>query len=110
MTLRNRITPQQLEALRERRITGRQLAKDLGVSECWLSRNYSAKVINKVPFGPVADAKRQKKELAKIRKAHLNALAARVVKRELSIDEAAKAGFCAVRTIWRYVEQVKNAT
>jgi len=102
MTLRTRITVAQLEDLRTRKITTRDLAKKLGVSECHLSRTYPGHKINKEPPQP----KQPKKVLREIRNKFRITLAELVKQGTISAEEAAKRANCSSRTIYRHLAKL----
>lgn len=106
-TLKNRITAEQIEALRTRQITNRSLAKQLGVTEFHLSRTFPGHKIGKIA-GPVASAKREKKQLRLIRDDFRAVLAMKVKNRQLSVEDAAKTAHCSVRTMYRHVAKLET--
>lgn len=104
-TLREKVTPQQLDDLYNRRITGRALAAELGVTENWLSRNFSGKVP-----GLVRTARAQKKELFAARTAYRDSLARRIRAGEMTRSDACAIAHCSERTMSRHISRVKHAT
>lgn len=107
MTLREKITPQQIDDLRNRRVSGRTLAAILGVGEEWLSRNYSTKKINKIP-GPVNAAVIEKRLLAAVRREFRNSIAKDVINGKKNIDDAARQACCTQRTMYRHVKRLRE--
>lgn len=106
MTLRNLMTPALVEQLRSREITVRALAAKLGVSESWLSRNYSARVIGRKPSMRLADLV-HKRALTKTRREYRALLARKVLSNELSVHDAASQAACTVRTMYRCIKELK---
>ena len=96
----NDITLKQIEDLRTRAITGRALAKQLGCTEDWLSRNYAGHKIGKVP-GLTINRSQEKRALRAVRDEFRYSLALRVKARTLTIAEMAKLAHCTVRTAYR---------
>lgn len=107
-TLQKRITPEQIEALRTRKVTNRALAKELGVTEFHLSRTFPGHRIGKIP-GPVAAAKREKRQLRLIRDDYRLMLAMKVKARQITVEQAAKTAHCSVRTMYRHLAKAEKS-
>jgi AraC-like DNA-binding protein len=90
MTLATKVTPQQLDDLYHRRITVRQLAKDLGYSESWLSKSLPARA-----------PKRDPKLLRKTRMEFQNAIVQRYLTQNISAKQAAALAYVSERTFYR---------
>ena len=102
-----RLNQRILKQLQTRKITNREAADQLGVSETYLSRTVAA-IQTKEP-GKSVELRKANAELAKIRKTFRIKLAKEVLKgRKLHDDAATEAG-CSVRTIFRYVERYRPA-
>ncbi len=88
-----------LADLQAREVSNREVARILDVSEEHISRTLKALNIVKVPSAHALKAKKKEnyQELEKARKAHLSKLA-----NTLSPQEAAEAGNCHIRTIYRH--------
>ena len=105
MTLRERITPAQIDDLRQRRVTGRALAAELGVTEFHLSRTFPGRLIGKIP-GPVASAKREKRQLRAVRDLFRDTLALKIKGGFLTVQRASETAHCSTRTMYRHLEKL----
>ena len=103
MTLRQRITPEQIEALRLRKITTRALAKVLNVTEGHLSRTFPGKIPS-----PKRTAAQEKLVLRNARNAHRDALALKIIEGTLTVTEAANMAYCCTRTMFRHLAYVRK--
>ena len=100
--LADRVTPEQLDDLRNRRITTRALAVTLGVSENHLSKVFPGKIP-----GPAAESLREKRRLKAIRKEFRDRLALDVLFNRLTIRKAASQANCTERNMYRHVAAMK---
>ena len=107
MTLAERVTSEQLRALRNREITNRALARELGVTEHYLSKVFPGHKINKIP-GKQATHKSEKKQLRSVRDEFRTILIKRVLSQEISVNDAARIAHCHSRTIYRKLNKVRN--
>lgn len=96
--LQSRITEAQKKALYNREVTTRDLARELGVHEKYLSSKFYTKV-EIVDKRPLIDA----------RKAFKLAMAVRVLKGELSMQQAADSAFVSYNTMQRFTQKAKEA-
>lgn len=95
--LQSRITEEQKQQLYNREITTRALAKELGVTEKYLSFLFHSK-------RPIPD----KKQLVKVRKEFQMSVAAQVVAQNLSIKKASQMAHTSYSTMLRRVRVAKN--
>lgn len=102
-TLTSKLTKTLLRQLQQRKITNREAAEKLGVSEWYLSRTV-AQLQEKVP-GPVAEARKAAAKLAATRRQVRTMLAKKVLRRHMTLEEAAEQANCHPRTIQRYMDQ-----
>lgn len=96
-SLERRITEQQKDDLYNGRITTRELAKILGVTECYLSRKYPGIAPRETRRMQIE----QNKRLRQARHAHRLAMVERVKKGEFTMEQAAARCFTTVRTMYR---------
>lgn len=96
-----RLNPKLLEQLRTRKVTNRAAAEALGVSETYLCRTLAELGAEKVK-GATSEHREQRSTLAKTRTQVREQLAKRVNRNEMTIEKAAKAANCSVRTMFRY--------
>src|SRR4051812_44992413 len=87
------LDPQILEKLHNRKLTGRALSSQLGVSETHLSRTLSREGFTKLP-GPVLELRKRNSMLFQSRAAHRTHLAAMVVANEMTLPKAAAKANC----------------
>lgn len=93
--------------LAERKVTNAAAAEALGVSETYLSRTVAAMGIEKAP-GKTTAHRNARHELAALRNKHRETLAKSVNKGGMTIEAAAKAANCSVRTMFRWCEKYAN--
>mgnify|MGYP000965452289 CR=1 FL=1 len=103
MTLRERITAQQREDLYNRRITTREMASQLGVSETHLSRTFPGKIP-----GQAQATRKEKRILLAVRNEFRDKLAAEVIAGRLDRRKAARTANCSERTMWRHIAHVRS--
>lgn len=103
MTLRERITAQQREDLYNRRITTREMASQLGVSETHLSRTFPGKIP-----GQAQATRKEKRILLAVRNEFRDKLAAEVLAGRLDRRKAALTANCSERTMWRHIANVRS--
>lgn len=103
--LKDRLGKRLLEQLHTRKITNKEAAEQLGVSESYLSRTVAA-IQDKVPGQTVLERKANS-ELATIRRQYRTKLAKDVLRKRTTIAEAADAAGCSERTMFRYVERYR---
>lgn len=103
--LKDRLGKRLLEQLRTRKITNKQAAEQLGVSESYLSRTVAA-LQEKEPGQSVIERKANS-ELAKTRRQFRTKLAKEVLRKRKSCEQAASEAGCSVRTMFRYVEKYR---
>lgn len=101
--LKDRLGKRLLDQLHTRKITNKEAAEQLGVSESYLSRTVAA-FQDKVP-GPTVLERKANSELARIRRQYRTKLAKDVIRNRTTIAEAANAAGCSERTMFRYVAQ-----
>jgi transposase len=99
--LKDRLTQALLQRLRTRKITNREAAEQLNVSETYLSRTVAA-MQEKEP-GVTTAERAAASELAAERRAYRERLAKDVKNGVVDIATAAKRANCSERTISRYV-------
>lgn len=104
-TLRQRITAAQLDDLRNRRVTTRALAKELGVTEGHLSRVFPGKIPSQAKT-----VMQEKARLRKIRDDYRQSLAKQVVDGQLTVSQAAAQAYCHERTMFRHLKRIRNAS
>ena len=97
MTIHQKVTAEQLDALYYRRITVRQLAKDLGYSESWLGKAL-----------PARQPRRDPKLLRKTRIEFQQQVVERYLAHQISAKQAAAEAFVSPRTFFRRLKEVKN--
>lgn len=107
MSLKNRVTTEDLEALRNREVTGRALAQKYGVTEFYFSHVFSGSKIGKIP-GLLSTRKREKRQLRLVRNSFRDNLALQVSAGRLSAKEASKRAHCSLRTMYRHISAVKS--
>lgn len=90
-----------LDDLRDRKITGRQVARELGVSETSLSKTLSKLGLKKIPVQNRAE----QRQLRQAREAYR-----RMVATSMPVKDAAKAANCHPRTIKRLLEKLQCKT
>jgi hypothetical protein len=93
--------------LADRKVTNAVAAAALGVSETYLSRTVAALGVEKAP-GKTTAHRNARHELAAARNAHRASLAKTVNKGNMTIEAAAKAANCSVRTMFRWCEKYAN--
>jgi len=98
MTIHTKVTAQQLDALYNRTLTVRQLAKDLGYSESWVSKSL-----------PARKPRRDPKMLRKTRLEFQNQVVERYLNNQISAKQAAAQAFTSQRTFFRRLKSYKNA-
>ena len=103
MTLRERITAQQREDLYNRRITTRELASQLGVSETHLSRTFPGKIP-----GQAQATRKEKRVLLAARNEFRDKLAEDVIAGRLDRKKAALTANCSERTMWRHIANIRS--
>lgn len=106
-SLKDRLGKRLLEQLHTRKITNKQAAEQLGVSESYLSRTVAA-IQDKVPGQTVLERKANS-ELATIRRQYRTKLAKDVIRKRTTVAAAADAAGCSERTMFRYVERYRMA-
>lgn len=109
MSLKTRVTTQDLEALRNREVTGRALAQKYGVTEFYFSHVFAGSKIGKIP-GLLSTRKREKRQLRLIRNSFRDNLALQVSAGRLTAKEASKRAHCSLRTMYRHIASVKSGT
>lgn len=97
MTIHEKVTAKQLDDLYYRRITVRQLAKDLGYSESWLGKAL-----------PARQPRRDPKLLRKTRIEFQHATVRRYLAHQISAKQAAAEAFVSPRTFFRRLKEYKN--
>lgn len=105
MTLKADVTTEDIEALRNREVTVRALAKKYGVTEFHFSRTFAGSKINKIP-GRVVTHRKEKQHLRLIRNSFRDNLALQVKAGRLPVKEAANRAHCSLRTMYRHVATV----
>jgi len=90
-----------LEQLRVRKITNREAAEKLGVSEGYLCRVVST-LQSKEP-SVAAQERKAASDLAKTRRQLREQLAKKVLRNQMTLEKAAKEAGCSLRTMHRYV-------
>jgi len=95
----NRVTADQLSDLYNRRITTRQLAKDLGVAEKWLSYLYHGRAPSP-----------RKSDLRAARLGLRMMYAQQVIDGKISVSNAAKLLYCSYNTVRRAVIKLQEAS
>lgn len=98
-SLQSRITEQQKRDLYSRKITTRDLAKELDVHEKWLSIKFP---------GKCPPNSEQAKELAKARKEFKLAVGVEVLEGKYTIREASVVASVSWNTMFRFVKQAKE--
>jgi AraC-like DNA-binding protein len=98
MTIHEKVTPEQLDALYHRTLTVRQLAKDLGYSESWVGKAL-----------PARKPRRDPKLLRKTRIEFQNQIVERYLNHQISAKQAAAQAFTSPRTFFRRLKAYKNA-
>lgn len=93
--------------LAQRKVTNAVAAAALGVSETYLSRTVAALGIEKAP-GKTTAHRNARHELTAARNKHRAELAKSVNKGNMTIEAAAKAANCSVRTMFRWCEKYAN--
>jgi len=103
--LKDRLTKRVLERLRTRKVTNKEVAREMGVSESYLSR-IVAGMQTKEP-GQTVIERNANAQLAKTRRHFRTKLAKEVIRnRKTCTDAAAEAG-CSERTMFRYIARYK---
>ncbi len=99
--LEQRLTKKLLHALQTRKITNREAAEQLGVSETYLSRKVAA-IQSKVP-GETQPVREAAHKLFQTRRQFRERLAKKVLKSSMTVTQAAAEANCSERTMFRYV-------
>lgn len=86
--------------LAKRKITKREVAAILGVSESYLCR-----ITEPLPKGPDRARREAASELAAARRKHRMKLAKQVAAGRLKLETAATRANCSLRTMYRYLER-----
>ena len=106
ISLDKRLTAGILEALKQRQTSVKAVSKLYRVSEGYLSRTLKRLHLQRIP-APTMAHKRNSKILKASRTQHRVELARKTLQGK-PIPEAAKEANCSPRTIYRYLELVKN--
>jgi len=98
MTIHDKVSAEQLDALYHRRITVRQLAKDLNYSESWVSKVLPARAPRRNPH-----------TLKRTRIEFQYQVVERYVNKQISAKQAAAQAFTSQRTFFRRLKAYRAA-
>lgn len=104
--LRERLTPEMIDDLKNRRVTDVQLAKQLDVNPNYLNYVFNSVIKEKRIRGPVSEKREKERDLVESRRQMRIKQAKRVINGRISLEKAANLANCSVRTMRRYVEKV----
>lgn len=104
--LRERLTPQMLDDLKNRRVTDAALAKQLGVNPNYLNFVFNSVLKQHRIRGKESEKREKERELVQSRRQMRIKQAKRVLNGVISLEKAAKLANCSERTMRRYVEKV----
>lgn len=103
--LAERIDPAHLEAYHNRSLSTKELAKLYGLT--------SAYVVRTLPKRPIKNKKvdifEGQRHLRALRKEFRDGLAAKVIDKQMTVEEAAKTAHCTVRNLYRHIKAVREA-
>jgi predicted DNA-binding transcriptional regulator YafY len=105
-SLKDKLTPGILEALRLRQTSSKSVARLFDVSESYLCRTLADLALVRIP-APTMEQRRTSKMLKAARTYHRNQLAKAVKAKQKTLHQAAREGNCSTRTIHRYMELQK---
>lgn len=102
----DRIPKRMLAALKKRKIRNADAAEELGVSETYLSRVVSS-IQEKEP-GKTTTERKAASHLYRTRLEFRDKLAKRVMKRQMTLEQAVREAKCSERTLFRHIAKYRE--